>query len=137
MVRGRVTHVAGRAKGLNKGRVTRVRGRTGAFTVEARPANDTVLGLTRVELLVVAIDGPIPDSWTWTQLSGTAVTLAGSGPARQFEAPALLTTTNLVFQVVVGATGYSSVTVTITITVLPHAGLWQKVAGNLVGRGVG
>jgi PKD domain len=65
-------------------------------------------------------DGTIV-TYAWTQLSGTAVTLSGTGSNRTFTAPAAAAT--LVFQLTVtdddGATHSDSVTVTVAAAVTP------------------
>lgn len=59
-------------------------------------------------------------SYTWQQVSGTAVSLVGSGVDLQFESPARINGATLVFSLIVtDSNGKTSDSDTVTVTVLP------------------
>lgn len=75
-------------------------------------------------------DGTI-SSRSWSQVSGTSVTLAGSGASRTFEAPATVAGGTLVFRYSVTDNAGATTTDDVAVTVLPAAeriligGSWQ------------
>lgn len=76
-------------------------------------------------------DGAIA-SYAWSQVSGTAVTLSGSGATRTFTAPANSAGTSLVFGLTVTDNGGATSTQdNMAVTVLPHVE-WLMTAGGLV-----
>jgi hypothetical protein len=63
-------------------------------------------------------DGTI-STRTWTQLTGTSVTLSGSGASRTFEAPGLLAGATLTFRYSVTDNGGATTTDDVSVVVLP------------------
>lgn len=87
--------------------------RAGADQVNVEPWSTVTLDGSASE----DFDGTIV-SYTWTQTAGPAVTLSGPGPARTFEAPGVLDTTTLTFQLVVNDGSQNSTPDTVNVTVL-------------------
>lgn len=133
---GRLMRVRGRTVvSTGYGRLTGVRGRAVDFTIEARPGADTAIGLSVVQLTGVAISGPAVSTWTWEQRSGPAVVLTATNDlATTFRVPAVVTSTPLVFRLTAVSTAGDTATDDVTITVIPHAGLWQRIGSDTIGR---
>jgi len=76
--------------------------------------------------------GTAPFTYAWTQISGTAVTLSGSGVGRTFLAPGIVDGDTLVFQLTVTDANLITGTDTTSVTILLHSE-FTKVGGNWVG----
>lgn len=104
-----------------------------APTADAGP-DQTVDSFATVTLTGAASsdsDGTIA-SYAWSQVSGTAVALSGSGATRTFTAPANSAGTSLVFGLTVTDNlGATSTQDNMAVTVLPHVE-WLMTAGGLV-----
>lgn len=90
------------------------------------PEADAGINQTAEPWSTVTLDGSQstdPDgtvtSWNWSQTSGTAVTLSGTGPTRTFEAPAAIAQQSLDFSLTVSDGIDSSLPDTVTVTVMP------------------
>lgn len=95
-----------------------------AATVSAGPDRDQIEPFSEVSINGTALTGSIA-TWAWSQLSGPAVTLFGSGSSRTFTAPAVSSSSVLQFQVV----GDGLATDTVSITVNPHLDWLKKASG--------
>lgn len=71
-------------------------------------------------------DGSIV-SYSWTQTSGSSVTINGTGAVRTFEAPATLAGSVLGFRLTVTDSGGGTATATVAFTILPCT---ERVASN-------
>lgn len=65
----------------------------------------------------------VPNSWTFTQLSGPPVVLSGSGGSRTYRCPGRLVEQTLTFRVV-ATLGALTATAEVTHVVAPHAGIF-------------
>lgn len=113
----------GTSGGVGQVVVTGMRGIVpGAFTV------DPGLPQTVDPFQVVQLNATVPDtnvtvdSWVWA--APPSVTLYGSGPSVQYQAPATMVGTTLAFQVTATSAGIS-VSAPVTHTVRSHSGMWR------------
>lgn len=130
--RGLLTRVRATATQTSAGRITRVRARTvGQISVSAgQPLSADPGDLVTLEATQAAVEGPTVQTWTWTQLSGPAVTLSGTGRTRTYRAPATPGGTTLQFQV-----DGDGAKATVIHTIRAHGGFWSRtVSGTLRGR---
>ncbi len=88
-----------------------------------------------VTLTATPSGGTAPYSYSWSQLGGTSVSLAGSGATRTFTTPALIMAETMSFQCTVTPTSGSAVAEVVEVPVLPH-NFWTRQSGTLVPRRV-
>lgn len=84
---------------------------------------------TVVTLTATHTGGDAPDSWSWAQISGQAVTLTGSGATRQFTAPATYHGAAVAIGVTASKTGTSGPQDALTVSVPPQP-LWARLPGS-------
>lgn len=89
----------------------------------------TVEAGSTVNLTATHTGGDAPDAWSWVQLSGTAVTLSGSGSTRSFTAPASYNGTTVAVGVTASKTGTAGPQDAITVNVLPQP-MWVRLPGS-------
>lgn len=83
---------------------------------------------TKVQVTATVKTG-VPDSWTWRQISGPAVTLLTAGPSVEFTAPSSMSTITVVLGVTAASASVVSAERTITVQVLPQT-LWNYIGGT-------
>jgi hypothetical protein len=94
----------------------------------------TVLGPGETTTVTAALaDGTAADSWSWTQVSGAAVTLTGSGASRTFAGPSVMPPEDtVVISVTATKGGETSPPVQFSITILPQT-VWTYDGVGWVG----
>lgn len=86
-----------------------------------------------VTLTATATGATGPYTYSWSQVSGTAVSLSGSGTTRTFTAPALIDAETLTFRCDVTPTAGAASYDLAEVPILPH-NFWTMHGGTLVPR---
>ena len=123
MSQAQVSYIGGASVTASAAQVAYIGGSASLLVADAGP-DQTVRPLDSVPLV------PVGQVGTFTQVSGTSVTILGTPPLQSYVAPASLTGATLVFRLTV-TDGSLTATDDVTHTVLPHQS-WQVVAGALV-----
>lgn len=134
VAQGTVSRIRGSASARTQATVSRIHGRIRAGLAIDAGTVQVVEPFVMVTLDPSITDGAAPDTWTWTQTSGPAVTLTVdlNGQA-VFKAPANLTPSTLAFQVRASLAGYPDAIDSTTVTVRAHTHFRYNLAGDLVG----